>query len=588
MTWIVGLVLLTAPDFGGDWIHSFGRMTLEQEGNNVTGSYGAGFTIEGTVEKNKLTFTYREGGVQGEGEFDLARDGRSFRGEWRIAAQNRSGTWLAWKQDPDATNGKPAKFDGYWYSNQGTFDLKQKRDKVTGTYGCTGWVKVEGTVKGRVLEFTWAAPWGTGTGRLEQSKDGKTIFGLGKRASRPNEWLWNGRRVDRKIKAKAKPKPGKIVPGISANRVTYHLRAPKGWKKSKPVDVIVVMHGSNMCSNAYVNTIAKAWPRLGERYFIIGIDGDKWAQWSKPGDDRFNYHYMNWMGRSTFKGYPNTERDSPWAIAETIKELQQQIKMDRVFIGGHSQGGLCTWAMCMHYPEMFAGAFPVSGALLMQSAPGVFDDADLKKAQRALPIALVHGKTDPAVGFGASESAYKEFVEHGFPFVRLFDHATAGHMFGLLPVDRAIDWLDAMSSGDAEKLKPYVESKDPRIATTALLRSKDAKYAEVSARFEKQAAEGATKYLPLIEKNADSSWADGFYLWRDQYEFTDAAKPVMKAFYALRAEQEEAATKLVNEGRQATNQRRSDDGWAKYEEVVEKYPASSQYRKVKGWLKGRK
>ena len=134
----------------------------------------------------------------------------------------------------------------------------------------------------------------------------------------------------------------------------------------------------------------------------------------------------------------------------------------------------------------------------------------------------------------------------------------------------------------------YIEADDARIATTALLRSKGGKDAAATAKWEKEAAEGAAKYLPLIRKNADASWADGFYEWRDKYEFTAAAKPVMKAFYKLRAEQEEPAKKLVNEGRTAMNQRRPDDAWPKYEEVVAKYPASSQYRMVKGWIENRK
>ena len=172
MGWFVGLVLLAAPDFGGEWIHSFGRMTLEQEGDKVTGSYGSGFTIDGTVKDGKLTFTYREGRVEGEGYFDLDESGRSFRGEWKIPANRRSGTWLAWKRDPDAEKGKPAKFGGYWYSNQGTFFLEQKKDKVEGTYGSTGLGQGRGHRRGTGVQVPMAGSVGCGE-RMARAVEGR-------------------------------------------------------------------------------------------------------------------------------------------------------------------------------------------------------------------------------------------------------------------------------------------------------------------------------------------------------------------------------------------------------------------------------
>jgi len=577
MSWTLAILLLAAPDFSGEWIHTFGRMTLEQKGKKVEGTAGRQFHIDGTADGPKLAFEYVEGAATGKGSVELDGTGQVFRGSYSIAG-NRTRNWIGFRRDPNADKAKRADFGGYWFSNQGTFHLDQKGKKVTGTYGSTGWVKVEGEIEGRILKFTWEAPWGRGDAWLEQSADGSTIFGMGTRAPRPNEWLWHGRRVEGH-EPDVKPEAGEIVGGISKNRVTYHLRAPDGWKKSKPVDAIVILHGSNMSSRAYVNTIASAWPDLGKEYFLIGIDGDKWADWSKPGDDRFNYHYANWMGRSTYKGYPNTERDSPWAIAETLKELQGRIRLGRVFIGGHSQGGFCTWAMCMHYPETFAGAFPMSCALLMQCAPEVFDDEEMIAAQKATPIAIIHSPNDPVVNFGGSEYAYEQFKEHGFPYVRLYDPERGGHMFGMLPVDEAIAWLDAVSSADKEKLEPYIESDDPRIAATALMAA-----GETSKKLEAKAAKGAAKYEKQLKKGEVS---DAFYEWRDEYEFTKAAAEAMKLFYALREEQEEAATKLFHEGRTAMRKNDRDTAWEKYEEIVEKYKASSHYRKVKGWLEKR-
>src|SRR5207247_3867068 len=83
-------------NFGGTWETNWGPMTLKQEGNKVTGhsdNNGLRCDLTGTVEKNKLTFTYLEGEVKGEGWFELAGDGKSFTGKWR---PDGSTEWRGW------------------------------------------------------------------------------------------------------------------------------------------------------------------------------------------------------------------------------------------------------------------------------------------------------------------------------------------------------------------------------------------------------------------------------------------------------------------------------------------------------------
>lgn len=83
------------PTFDGVWNSTFGKMRLHQDGDRVSGiySYGDGSTIEGTVKDGRLAFRYREGVMEGEGWFELAKDAGSFRGEWRPKA---GGDWKSW------------------------------------------------------------------------------------------------------------------------------------------------------------------------------------------------------------------------------------------------------------------------------------------------------------------------------------------------------------------------------------------------------------------------------------------------------------------------------------------------------------
>src|SRR5215470_11914263 len=81
------LPLRAADSFAGTWETTFGRLVLTQKGDEVKGTYqfapGAPCTLEGKVEKNKLTFTYKEPDATGEGWFQLSPDGRTFEGKWR-------------------------------------------------------------------------------------------------------------------------------------------------------------------------------------------------------------------------------------------------------------------------------------------------------------------------------------------------------------------------------------------------------------------------------------------------------------------------------------------------------------------------
>src|SRR5436190_559258 len=59
--------------FAGTWDTTFGPVILTQKDSKVSGTYYAGqATLQGTVEKKKLTFTYNEPGEAGEGWFELS------------------------------------------------------------------------------------------------------------------------------------------------------------------------------------------------------------------------------------------------------------------------------------------------------------------------------------------------------------------------------------------------------------------------------------------------------------------------------------------------------------------------------------
>jgi predicted esterase len=400
----------------------------------------------------------------------------------------------------------------------------------------------------------------------------------------------------------AKLVAGKIVDGSTQGALTYYVRAPEAYKKdaTRKWPAIVILHGSNMNGKAYVATIAAAWPDIAREYLLIGINGE---QPSAKGDEpTFNYTYVNYVGRSTFKGFPGTDRESPALVAEALADLREAYPVSRYFVGGHSQGGFLTYSLLMNSPELIAGAFPISAGVIFQCEPGAYADEKLKAAQRAVPLAIIHGRQDPVVAFGMGRYAATVFGDAGWRAFRFFaDDTGAGHMFGRLPVGQAIRWLEAHASDDPARLLTFAEqrwkAKGCRDAVAAVNRARalnpdapatKARLDRLAKEIDAKAAAGATAFLPKIKGGGGKDWIDAFLAYRDDFEFAPAAAEVIEAFAALRAEHDGPAKKAFNEARAAFQKERRDEGYAKYQEIVDNYPAAASYRVVKQWLAERK
>ena len=254
----------------------------------------------------------------------------------------------------------------------------------------------------------------------------------------------------------------------------------------------------------------------------------------------------------------------------------------------------------MNSPELIKGAFPISAGVIFQCEPSAYADAKLKAAQRGVPLAIVHGKTDPMVSFSMGEYAHGLFLDAGWPALRLFANDKAGHMFGLLPVGPAIKWLEAMTSDDPKILLDFADRRwkesGRRDAIAAVNRVKTltadtaakARLDALSAKIDAEAAPKAKGYLEKIRAAKGNAWVDGFLAFRDDFAFAGAASEAMAAFDALRAKHDEPARKVMGEARGLFQQGKREEGYAKAKEVVERYYASSQYRLAKKWLAERK
>lgn len=585
-------------DFAGEWRTSIGVVTITQTGADVTGVYGdAGqFTLQGMVAANKLTFEYQEGQARGDAHWTLDESGHSFRGGFQVRG-GRAGEWNGWRPDPDARTGELADFGGLWLTDLGLMELEQTGDAVQGRYAVRGGSEIKGTVKGRRFEFEYHA-FRPGRGWFDVGSDGSAFAGAAGTDGFPGWYGWRGRRAPEYARHAALA-PGQIIDGSTNGLLTYSIRAPEGNQEGddRKWPAVVILHGSNMSGRAYVSTLAAAWPDIARDYLLIGINGERP---SAIGDDpRFNYSYVNYVGRSTFKGFPGTDRESPALVAEALDELREVYPVSKCLVGGHSQGGFLTYSLLMNFPENIAGAFPVSAGVIVQCEPTAYSDEALRAAQRGVPLAIIHGRNDPVVGFGSGEYAATLFEEAGWPAFRFFaDETGAGHRFGLLPVGVAIRWLEQQSSDDPARLLDFADERlkdgNYRDAVAALNRCRGLRPTDATIRarldmlseeVDAKARGGAAEFLPRIRHAAPGdSWIDDFLAYRDDFEFAPAASEVMDAFAALRAEHENPAREAINKARAAFREGRRDEGYTAYQQIVEQHYAASSYRNVKRWL----
>jgi predicted esterase len=581
--------------FTGEWKTTMGPVTLEQTGDSVTGRIVFyKLPLKGMSKDKKLTLGYDEGQIHVDATLELEPSGNAFNGTFKTSTGNQ-GVWNGWRPDPGASQAAPADFSGLWLTDLGLMELTRDGSKVKGRYALRGTSSLDGEVKGRHLDFHIKA-FRTGPGWFDLDKKGTTIAGAGGTDGNPGWYGWKGRKAAEFVRH-APLAAGKIVDGSTSGLLTYSVRAPDGYKPNdgKKWPAVVVLHGSNMNGKAYVNTLAAAWPEIGRDYLILGINGEIPSNLADDGP-AFNFTYVNYVGRSTFGGYPGTDRESPALVREALDDLKGAYPIKHYFVGGHSQGGFLTYSLLMNSPEAIKGVFPISAAVIFQCEPSAYADPALKAAQRAVPLAIVHGKNDPMVSYDGGSYAYGLFLDAGWPAVRLFDSDTAGHMFGLLPVGQAIRWLEVMTSENPTVLLDFADKRlkerGYRDAIAAVRRARGlsldgrakSRLDKLAKNINDTAARKAKTYLAAIRAGKDNSWVDGFLAFREEYELADAASGAMTAFNELRTRHEQPAATLIGEARGMFQRGKRDDGFAKAKEVVDKYYASTSYRLAKKWL----
>lgn len=197
--------------------------------------------------------------------------------------------------------------------------------------------------------------------------------------------------------------------------INYRLLTPQNMKAGKKYPLVIFLHG------------------LGER----GDDNE--AQLVHGGQMFLNpsnqekypaYVIFPQCPKTTFWAYQNipssfdqlNPEENMTAVFRAVKEMidhyraMPSVDVSRVYIMGVSMGGMATYDMVTRFPEVFAAAIPICGAV----NPGRI------AAAKSVKFRIFHGDADKVVPVECSRRAYRELKAAGAD-VEYFEFAGCGH-----------------------------------------------------------------------------------------------------------------------------------------------------------------
>jgi poly(3-hydroxybutyrate) depolymerase len=182
--------------------------------------------------------------------------------------------------------------------------------------------------------------------------------------------------------------------------VPYRTYVPKAYNGSKPFPLIIALHGLGGTEDSFFEGYGGGLPSLAESHgYILAtplgfrVDGAYgWGLDNPPADP------------ATRRTQDLSEQD----VMEVLRRMRQMYRIDesRIYLMGHSMGGIGTWKLAPKYPDIWAAIAPMSGR-------GV---AETLERLRAVPEIVVHGDADPTVPVSGSRTMVAKLKELGVDY----------------------------------------------------------------------------------------------------------------------------------------------------------------------------
>ena len=398
--------------------------------------------------------------------------------------------------------------------------------------------------------------------------------------------------------------PEQSTNGFAANGISYHIRAPQGYQADRAYPALVLLHGPDSNAEQYIKSVVNQWPAIAAKYILIGINGEFESKTSTAEQRRFNYTYVDFVGRSKYKGFPGTDRQSPALVAEVITQLRQRIPISHLYVGGHSDGGFLAISLYMNYPELMDGAFPVAGGMLVQCTPDSYEDEALRRSQRTKPLAIIHSPVDQESSPQYSNTAFQAYIEGGFSLVRYLNDSQAGHDFEKLPIEQAVAWLEKMNQENLARSLDFAEqllSESAFRECRGLLQkirnqptrlNSDPESTKRLRELEKQLAQiardNSLELSTAIRDQQDGSWIDSYLQYEQEFQLFPEAKATIAAFSQLKEKHEANVQQIYLRAKESFADGLDLRGYKACQKIVENYYASEQAAWARKKLDSRK
>jgi dienelactone hydrolase len=184
----------------------------------------------------------------------------------------------------------------------------------------------------------------------------------------------------------------------SANEIMpYHMYVPTTYNGSRAYPLIIALHGLGGTEDAFFTGYESKVPGLAEQHgFIVAaplgyrVDGSYgWGLGNPPADP------------ATRRMQERSEQD----VMKVLELVRQQYKIDanRIYLMGHSMGGIGTWKIAPKSPDIWAAIAPISGS----------GTAATLERIRTIPEIVVHGDDDRTVSVQGSRTMVAKLKELG-------------------------------------------------------------------------------------------------------------------------------------------------------------------------------
>lgn len=192
--------------------------------------------------------------------------------------------------------------------------------------------------------------------------------------------------------------PQKITRTIFSNKnnmetnklaLNYVVREPK--VKSQKHEGIILLHG---VGNNEKDLFGLANYLPGD-FYVIAARGP-----FALGGERYAWYHVDF---STGKPvYDSVQEEASRAlIIKFIGQIKAQYQLDKIYLGGFSQGAIMSYSIGLTHPNTVSGVVALSGRLLLEIQPIVKKNTELSK----LRVFVAHGTQDRTLGIAYAREA---------------------------------------------------------------------------------------------------------------------------------------------------------------------------------------